>query len=380
MQRGVITQRGASWVLRCNEKVIENGKEVWKSRTIRLAPVGGAYRTAQSCRALADEKLAALSGSNAKPTSTEDFERFLSRNYLPHVRESLKETTAKTYAALFKLLRPHLGKIELREVDSPAVNEMLAALEAEKPQLVHNTFTKCKRFLSSAWKYAKGKGLVNGACPIDGSVTIPKGRRSLATHAYSLDEVVAIHDAVPERYKAMISVFAFCGLRKEEVKGLRWEDFDGTHLHVHRTVIEGKVIDGTKTEASAAPVPCNEQVVADLKRHRRLTRGQGFIFHGREPEKPLSIENDTARVIRPALKAKKVDWHGWHSFRRGTATMMHKHGSDDKTIQGVMRHTELRTTTNIYMKHDDEKARQGLDKLAESFKSKVVTFRARKSA
>ena len=94
MQKGIIVRRGASWCLRCNEKVTENGKTVWKSRTIRLAPVGGAYRTAASVQPLADEKLAALSGSSAKPTSTEDFERFLDRSYLPHVRQTLKHATS----------------------------------------------------------------------------------------------------------------------------------------------------------------------------------------------------------------------------------------------------------------------------------------------
>src|SRR5919204_7009790 len=141
MQRGKIVQRGASWVLRCNEKVIESGEEVWKSRTVRLAPVGGAYRTAASVQSLADEALAKLQGSNAKPTSTEDFERFLDLNYLPHVRKEKARTTADTYEQLLKYLRPHLGKVELREIRSSTFQRMLDALKAAKPDLVQNTLT-----------------------------------------------------------------------------------------------------------------------------------------------------------------------------------------------------------------------------------------------
>src|SRR5207253_5146446 len=99
------------------------------------------------------------SGSSAKPTSTEDFERFLDRSYLPHVRQTLKHATSKTYCVLFKLLRPHLGSVELPEMDSPTANRILKTLAAAKPGLVHNTFVKAKRFLSSAWKYAKSEGL-----------------------------------------------------------------------------------------------------------------------------------------------------------------------------------------------------------------------------
>src|SRR6266699_577825 len=156
MQNGTIIQRGASWCLRCNEKIKDkDGQEVWKSRTIRLAPVGGAYRTAASVQPLADAELAKLQGSNANPTSIETFERFIERNYMPHVRKELAHTTADTYAESFKLIRPHLHNVELRELRSSTVKRILEAVKEEKPFLVHNTLTKAKRFISSAWKHAK---------------------------------------------------------------------------------------------------------------------------------------------------------------------------------------------------------------------------------
>ncbi len=37
-----------------------------------------------------------------------------------------------------------------------------------------------------------------------------------------------------------------------------------------------------------------------------------------------------------------------------------------------MRHSELRTTQNIYIKSDEEKAREGINKLDESFRSRKV--------
>lgn len=38
----------------------------------------------------------------------------------------------------------------------------------------------------------------------------------------------------------------------------------------------------------------------------------------------------------------------------------------------MMRHSELRTTQNIYIKADEEKAREGINKLDESFRSRKV--------
>ena len=54
-----------------------------------------------------------------------------------------------------------------------------------------------------------------------------------------------------------------------------------------------------------------------------------------------------------------------------------EHGIDDKTIQGVMRHSEQRTTVNIYIKSNEEAQAEALNKLHQ----KVVSInKARKTA
>ena len=55
-------------------------------------------------------------------------------------------------------------------------------------------------------------------------------------------------------------------------------------------------------------------------------------------------------VIRPALQKAKLAWHGWHPFRRGLATNLHILGVSDKVIQQILRHANVSTTTNIYVK------------------------------
>jgi integrase len=43
-------------------------------------------------------------------------------------------------------------------------------------------------------------------------------------------------------------------------------------------------------------------------------------------------------------------WRGWHAFRRGLATNLHRLGVNDKTIQAILRHSNIATTQNIYIK------------------------------
>jgi integrase len=55
-------------------------------------------------------------------------------------------------------------------------------------------------------------------------------------------------------------------------------------------------------------------------------------------------------VIKPALKPVGQKWYGWHAFRRGLATNLNHLGVQDKTIQAILRHANLATTMNIYVK------------------------------
>jgi hypothetical protein len=46
----------------------------------------------------------------------------------------------------------------------------------------------------------------------------------------------------------------------------------------------------------------------------------------------------------------KLPWYGWHAFRRGLATNLHRLGVSDRVIQEVLRHANVTTTMNIYVK------------------------------
>jgi len=40
-------------------------------------------------------------------------------------------------------------------------------------------------------------------------------------------------------------------------------------------------------------------------------------------------------------------WHGWHAFRRGLATNLHGLGVEDKTMQRILRHSNVALTMNV---------------------------------
>ena len=87
---------------------------------------------------------------------------------------------------------------------------------------------------------------------------------------------------------------------------------------------------------------------------------------------PLNLNNVLNRMILPALNkcevcgkermqhagadhkykrdASRPEWHGWHAFRRGLASNLYRLGVNDKTIQAILRHSNVATTMDIYVK------------------------------
>jgi integrase len=59
-------------------------------------------------------------------------------------------------------------------------------------------------------------------------------------------------------------------------------------------------------------------------------------------------------------------WHGWHAFRRGLATNLHALGLDDKTIQTILRHSNVDLTMNVYVNSVRESRVSAMDVLSKN--------------
>jgi integrase len=53
------------------------------------------------------------------------------------------------------------------------------------------------------------------------------------------------------------------------------------------------------------------------------------------------------------MEAQGLKWHGWHAFRRGLATNLHRLGVQDGTIQRILRHSTVSVTQACYIKTPD---------------------------
>jgi integrase len=66
--------------------------------------------------------------------------------------------------------------------------------------------------------------------------------------------------------------------------------------------------------------------------------------------RPMNFDTLAFEIIKPSLAKAGIQWHGWHAFRRGLATNLYRLGVKDKIIQAILRHSNLSTTMNAYVK------------------------------
>jgi len=171
----------------------------------------------------------------------------------------------------------------------------------------------------------------------------------------------------------VIATAAVTGLRMSEIRGLRWSDFDGENLHVRRSVWRTHV-GQTKTEDSERSVPVLPLLQKVLEKYRGDASSDAYIFAGEKRGAPLNLPNLAARDIKPALKNAmqkdpelKLEWKGWHAFRRGLASNLYSLGIQPKVIQAILRHSDIGTTLSYYVQTPYEESRDALRVIESAF-------------
>ena len=67
------------------------------------------------------------------------------------------------------------------------------------------------------------------------------------------------------------------------------------------------------------------------------------------------------------LEAKKIEWHGWYSLRRGVATTLASLSRDPLASKGLLRHSGLATTQKHYIKDVPENTLSAMNRLEQLF-------------
>lgn len=387
-QNGYIFKARGHWYVRYFEDRTVNGE----LRHDRVAKQIGEVtsrgkRPPQKIEDAAREMVAAATVTNANPGRVVTLGEFVDRVYFPHIQQHKRPSTLKGYKDIWRNhAKAHCATEWLKDVRTFHVQGWLDAIAAPGT-LGRNSLKHIKTFLSAVFKLAKQQGYYTGENPVRDTATSPKAAEPQETYAYDLTEIQQMLSVMPEPAATLFAVAAFTGLRRGELQGLRWEDYQDGEIRVSRAIWEGHVND-PKTGRSKGAVPVIRQVADRLEFHR-LRHGNketGPMFpNGSKEAKPLCLNNVLNRQILPALRRCEVcgkteskhaesthdfkldetlpKWRGWHAARRGLGSNLYAIGVPEKVIQQILRHANVSTTATYYIKTVPAQVTDAMEKL-----------------
>lgn len=143
------------------------------------------------------------------------------------------------------------------------------------------------------------------------------------------------------------------GLRRGEICGLKWEEFDEVHgtLKIRRTIHEekgGKLTAwDTKTAAGTRTIHLSPSTAALLRGRKKTALTEWIFPHPWKPEQPTrpSAAYERMKVL---LKEAGLPDLRFHDLRHTFATHALTSGVDVKTLSGILGHTRAAFTLDTY--------------------------------
>ncbi len=396
MQDGTVIKHRNAWRLRYYEVQIRDGARKRVRVSKKLASVSAEYPTKRSVLGLAQRALEQINTSQLQPESSLLVTEFIEKFYFPTMEKELRPSTVHNYKVSIydKHLKHRFGKLRLRDARPVHFQRMMRDIS----DVGHTTLLHIKNFISGVFEFARRDGVLDTPNPVI-SVTVPGRRKKFDGAAYTLADVSDMLEAFnnetsqDETARDVIAFLSLTGLRQSECRALRWSDWDENNetLSIQRAVW-GKHVGQTKNISSENTIPVLS-MVRDLLRYRRdqiKPKPDDYIFAGPKNGAPLDFHNLVNRVIKPRLDPSKVksnmenpeirryiesgvvkpvvNFTGLHGFRRGLATNLFDLGVHPKVIAAILRHSDVSTTMQHYIKERDTETRAALQRLEDSFR------------
>ncbi|MGA8149778.1 MAG: site-specific integrase [Terriglobales bacterium] len=276
-------------------------------------------------------------------------------------------TRSRKTQLLSRWVVPHWGKVELRAIKTVAVEQWLKTLVTTrfgKPKpLAGGTREKIRDAMSSIFNHAIRWELTDRN-PITGptkrSGVRVSAKRERTPDILEIQEMQLLLAALGIRERAMLFLDMPSGLRRGELAGLKWEDFDFKKLHVSvtRSLVDQHV-GPVKTETSRKLMPLDEFVARELLAWHAVTpykKPSDYVWatdanragakRGKQPVWLSTVMRDYIQPMARKLGIQKK--MSWHTFRHTFSSILKGNGEDVKVVQELLRHSTSRMTLDTY--------------------------------
>lgn len=239
-----------------------------------------------------------------------------------------------------------------RAIASIRPSEVQSWVKGRAEVLAPSTVEVVYRYLVAIFR-AAAEDRVIAQSPCRG-VKLPRQERR-QVEPLAVEVVQAITEAMPTRYRALVTLAAGTGLRQGECFGLTVDrvDFLRRTLKVDRQLV---LLPGgppdfgpPKTQASYRTVPLPAVVVDALAAHlAAYPVGESGLIFTNDQGDPISRTRFSGVVWRPSLAAAKLEGAKFHDLRHFYASLLIRHGESVKVVQSRLGHASAAETLDTY--------------------------------
>jgi integrase len=393
-QKPTPKQHGKHWTIVVTEDFLQDGKPKRRQRRIRLAPLDTKWRKVLRLR---DEYIQPLNQGMLAWGSATNFNTFVQQTYIPSEMPLLAKTTQQRYrGVLDKYLLPRFGKCLLRDLTPGKLQQYFSVeMAIDNPTLGYESKDKIRDVLASVLKRAVRKYALLDRNPME-AIELPPdkiGRRMRMPYLTpeQFDQLVS---AMPEPYSTMVYVAIYTGLRISELIALRWQDLGPDSIAIEQRYCRGDW-SKPKSRASNATIAVDRHVIDRIHRLKQLTvevkAGRGATRHyrvvksdGPYPElvfqsvkdgKPMRDNNVLTRFLKPAARKLGLDFANWRCLRTSRATWMVEAGANVKDVQGLMRHSQIQTTLDVYAQQVPDSQKRAIEVTSKMAAGRIASAR-----
>lgn len=282
------------------------------------------------------------------------------------VRPKSENTTSIVEHIVRDYLITRWGNDIAEDIKPLDIQRWLKSLHTDS-KLAWTTISKMRGVMSRIFKVGIRHGHVKRN-PVQHVET--RCKSSYRAIVISPQQTLAILNSLPSPlHYTLVLTCAATALRSSELLALRWFDirWEEKRIRVSKRWADGK--DGeTKTEASDGYVPFHPVLASHLEEWHKQTlhkKATDFVFPslkmgGRIPLSACAFLDD---YLRPAAKAAGVKIEegqrfGLHNLRHSLSNwLVNKAKIEPKTVQGILRHSRIQTTLDLYTQEDSDEAR-----------------------
>ncbi|WCB95505.1 integrase [Baekduia alba] len=276
-------------------------------------------------------------------------------------RQPYKPSALRGYRrALEQRVVPELGHYKLSAIDHVMLQDFADRLARTlDASTVRNTLSPVQAIMRRAVK--RGVIAINPAVGLE--LQAPQGRRDRVA---SPAEAAALLSALAEGDRALWATALYAGLRRGELRALRWDDVD-LEANVIRVARSWDDVAGPiepKSRAGVRTVPIASALRALLVEHRlrRGGHGEDLVF-GHVDERSFEPSSVRRRALTAWKRAKLLSI-GLHECRHTFASLMIAAGVNAKALSTYMGHSSVTITFDRYghlMPGNEEQAAGLLD-------------------